>query len=66
MQIGIGAMPEVVCSRLADRRDLGVHSEMISDAVMDLVRGRRDHRRTKDAAPGQDHRDLHHGLTAAL
>jgi 4-hydroxybutyrate CoA-transferase len=37
IQIGIGAMPEVVCSRLSDRRDLGVHSEMISDAVMDLV-----------------------------
>jgi 4-hydroxybutyrate CoA-transferase len=37
LQIGIGAMPEVVCSRLRDRKDLGVHSEMISDAVMDLV-----------------------------
>lgn len=37
LQIGIGAMPEVACSRLKDRKDLGVHSEMISDAVMDLV-----------------------------
>lgn len=37
IQLGIGALPEVVCSQLADRRDLGVHSEMISDAVMDLV-----------------------------
>ena len=37
LQIGIGAMPEVVCTRLRDRRNLGVHSEMISDAVMDLV-----------------------------
>ncbi len=37
LQIGIGAMPEVVCSRLRDRKHLGVHSEMISDAVMDLV-----------------------------
>ncbi len=37
LQVGIGAMPEVVCNNLHDRRDLGVHSEMISDAVMDLV-----------------------------
>jgi 4-hydroxybutyrate CoA-transferase len=37
LQLGIGAMPEVVCSRLVDRRDLGVHSEMISDGVMELV-----------------------------
>ncbi len=37
LQVGIGAMPEVVCSRLTGRRDLGVHSEMISDGVMDLV-----------------------------
>lgn len=37
VQLGIGALPEVVCNQLADRRDLGVHSEMISDAVMDLV-----------------------------
>jgi len=37
LQIGIGALPEVVCSQLHDRQHLGVHSEMISDAVMDLV-----------------------------
>ena len=37
LQIGIGALPEVVCNNLRDRRNLGVHSEMISDAVMDLV-----------------------------
>jgi 4-hydroxybutyrate CoA-transferase len=37
IQLGIGAMPEVVCSRLIDRRDLGVHSEMISDGIMELV-----------------------------
>jgi 4-hydroxybutyrate CoA-transferase len=37
IQVGIGAMPEVVCSRITDRRDLGVHSEMISDGIMNLV-----------------------------
>ncbi len=37
LQVGIGAMPEVVCRRLTDRRDLGVHSEMVSDGIMELV-----------------------------
>jgi 4-hydroxybutyrate CoA-transferase len=37
IQVGIGALPEVVCGRLNDRRDLGIHSEMISDGVRDLV-----------------------------
>lgn len=37
VQLGIGAMPEVVSGRLTDRRNLGVHSEMISDGVMALV-----------------------------
>ena len=37
VQVGIGAMPEVVCCRLTDRRDLGIHTEMVSDGIMDLV-----------------------------
>jgi 4-hydroxybutyrate CoA-transferase len=37
LQVGIDAMPEVVCCRLTDRRDLGVHSEMVSDGIMELV-----------------------------
>ena len=37
LQVGIGALPEVVCCRLTDRHDLGVHSEMVSDGIMELV-----------------------------
>jgi acyl-CoA hydrolase len=37
LQMGIGGVPDAVLSFLRDRRDLGVHSEMFSDGVMELV-----------------------------
>ena len=39
LQIGIGGMPNAVCSLLveADKRDLGVHTEMMVDGIADLV-----------------------------
>jgi acetyl-CoA hydrolase len=37
LQIGIGRLPEAILARLADRRDLGVHSGLLNDAVADLM-----------------------------
>jgi acetyl-CoA hydrolase len=37
MQLGIGAIPDAVLKYLRDKRDLGVHSELFSDGVIDLV-----------------------------
>lgn len=37
MQVGIGAVPEAIIASLADRRDLGIHSGMIGDSVVDLI-----------------------------
>ncbi|HET9920796.1 MAG TPA: acetyl-CoA hydrolase/transferase C-terminal domain-containing protein [Ktedonobacteraceae bacterium] len=37
LQLGIGAIPDAVLQALGDRRDLGVHSEMISDGLLDLA-----------------------------
>lgn len=37
LQLGIGAIPDAVLRALYDRRDLGVHSEMFSDGILDLV-----------------------------
>jgi acyl-CoA hydrolase len=37
LQLGIGAIPDAVLSFLKDKRDLGVHSEMFSDGIIDLV-----------------------------
>src|SRR6185437_5939410 len=37
LQVGIGAVPDAVLRLLRDRRDLGIHSGMIGDALVDLV-----------------------------
>jgi len=37
MQMGIGAIPDAVLKFLQDKRDLGVHTELFSDSVIDLV-----------------------------
>jgi 4-hydroxybutyrate CoA-transferase len=37
LQMGIGAIPDAVLSQLGDRRHLGIHTEMFSDGVIDLV-----------------------------
>ncbi len=37
MQMGIGAIPDAVLKYLFDKKDLGVHSELFSDGVIELV-----------------------------
>ena len=37
LQCGIGAIPDAILPNLMDRRDLGVHTEMISDNVIPLI-----------------------------
>lgn len=37
LQLGIGGIPDAVLSHLHDRRDLGVHTELLSDGVVSLV-----------------------------
>ncbi len=37
MQMGIGAIPDAVLKYLFDKKDLGIHSELFSDGVIDLV-----------------------------
>lgn len=39
LQMGIGAIPDAVLSRLGNKHHLGVHTEMFSDGVIDLVQG---------------------------
>ncbi|HQZ33728.1 MAG TPA: acetyl-CoA hydrolase/transferase C-terminal domain-containing protein [Ilumatobacteraceae bacterium] len=53
LQTGIGAIPNAIMGALANHRDLGVHTELLSDGLVDLVeRGvvngiRKLHNRTK-------------------
>jgi acetyl-CoA hydrolase len=37
LQLGIGGIPDAVLHHLQDRKHLGVHTEMFSDGVVDLV-----------------------------
>ena len=37
LQLGIGAIPAATALALRDKRDLGVHTEMFTDPVVDLV-----------------------------
>jgi len=37
LQLGIGAIPNAVLAALVNHRDLGIHTEMFSDGVVDLV-----------------------------
>jgi acyl-CoA hydrolase/RimJ/RimL family protein N-acetyltransferase len=37
LQMGIGTIPDSILASLGDRKDLGIHTEMLSDGVIDLV-----------------------------
>ncbi len=37
-QVGIGALPAAVCGFLTDRKDLGIHTELLCPAMVDLVK----------------------------
>jgi acetyl-CoA hydrolase len=37
MQMGIGAIPDAVLKYLYDKKDLGIHTELFSDGVIELV-----------------------------
>jgi acyl-CoA hydrolase len=37
IQVGIGGVPNALLSKLSGHKDLGVHTELISDGIMDLV-----------------------------
>jgi 4-hydroxybutyrate CoA-transferase len=37
LQLGIGGIPDAVLAALSGRRDLGIHTEMVSDGVMEAI-----------------------------
>ena len=53
LQMGIGAIPDAVLRRLGDKRDLGVHTEMFSDGLIDLIEGGVVTNRLKKVHPGR-------------
>ncbi len=58
IQAGIGSVPDQVLHLLSDHRELGVHTELMSDGFIDLIEARRDHRHPQGDPPQQgDHDD---------
>lgn len=53
LQVGIGAIPEAVLKSLASHQHLGVHSEMYSDAMIDLLESGVVDNSKKNILPGQ-------------
>ncbi len=37
LQLGIGGIPNAVCAQLWNKKDLGLHSELVGDGVVDLL-----------------------------
>jgi len=38
LQLGIGSIPNAILNNLTDKNDLGIHSEMVSDGIVDLYK----------------------------
>jgi len=38
LQMGIGALPDAVCAALSGHRDLGIHTELLSPGLVELIR----------------------------
>ncbi len=53
LQTGIGAVPDAVLRLLGDHRDLGIHTELFSDGVIDLVNRGVINCRRKTLHPGK-------------
>lgn len=53
LQIGRGKLPDYVMSQLMDRKDLSIHSEMISDGVMKLMKAGVVTNKNKKVKPGK-------------
>ena len=53
LQMGIGAIPDAVLSCLTDRKDLGIHTEMFSDGVLELINAGVINNSRKKVHPGK-------------
>jgi 4-hydroxybutyrate CoA-transferase len=53
LQMGIGGIPDAVLRRLFDKQDLGIHTEMFSDGVVDLAEAGVITNRRKHLHPGR-------------
>lgn len=53
LQMGIGALPNAVCGHLSDHTDLGIHTELLSPGLVDLIECGAVTNRRKRTFPGR-------------
>ena len=53
LQMGIGGIPDAALARMTNKNDLGIHTEMFSDRILDLVSCGAITNRKKVVAPGR-------------
>ena len=53
LQLGIGSIPDAVLLSLGDKKDLGIHSEMLSDGVVALIESGVVNNKRKNFHPGR-------------
>ncbi|MBP9905470.1 MAG: acetyl-CoA hydrolase/transferase family protein [Rhodoferax sp.] len=53
LQIGYGGIPDAVVMQLTDKKDLGIHTEMIGDGILSLVEAGVVTNRRKNYLPGK-------------
>ena len=53
IQMGVGAIPNAVCAFLRDRKDLGIHTEVLTRGMLDLIRHGAANGRKKSLHPRQ-------------
>lgn len=52
IQLGIGGIPNAICAELHNKKDLGLHSEMVGDGIIDLI---------KNGVINNSKKNIHHG-----
>ncbi|THB80992.1 MAG: GNAT family N-acetyltransferase [Desulfobacteraceae bacterium] len=53
IQIGFGHLPDAVVSHLADKKDLGVHTQVITEGLLPLLKNKVINNRKKNYLPGR-------------
>jgi itaconate CoA-transferase len=53
VQFGVGAVPNIIAAALKDRKDLGVHTELLSDGIASLIECGAVTNRRKTTDPGK-------------
>jgi 4-hydroxybutyrate CoA-transferase len=53
LQVGIGSVPDAAVSLLVDKKDLGVHTEVLNEGLIDLIEGGQATGARKKVHPGK-------------